>query len=47
MFAIVLVAGVVMLYVAFPHRGQDVPALPWVGAAMKKTVDAVPTIDQR
>jgi uncharacterized protein (UPF0333 family) len=46
MLVIMLVAGTVVLYVAFPHRGEDVPALPWVGAAMRRTVAAMPTIDR-
>ena len=46
MFVIVLLAGAVVLYVAFPHRGEDVPGVPWVGEAMNKAVDAVPTLDE-
>ncbi len=34
MLAIVLLAALVVLYVAFPHRGQDVPNAPWVGDAL-------------
>ena len=44
MLAIVAVAAVVVLYVAFPHRGQDVPAAPWVGDVMSKAVEALPTV---
>ncbi len=44
MFVVVLVAVGVLVYVAYPHRGQDVPAVPWVGDAMSKGVDALPTI---
>lgn len=47
MLSILLVAGVVVLYVAYPHRGQDVPAAPWLGNALRKTAAAVPTIDRR
>lgn len=47
MLGILLVAGVVVLYVAYPHRGQDVPAAPWLSDVMRKTVGAVPTIDRR
>ena len=40
-----VVAGVVVLYVAFPHRGEAVPGVPWIGDAMAKAVDAAPVLD--
>jgi hypothetical protein len=45
MLVILVLAGVVVLYVAFPHRGEDVPHLPWVGRAMRRGVENVPTLD--
>ncbi|MBA2953476.1 hypothetical protein GON03_04060 [Nocardioides sp. MAH-18] len=45
MVLILLVAGVVAVYVAYPHRGEDVPAVPWVGDAMAKAADAMPVLD--
>jgi hypothetical protein len=45
MLVILVLAGAVVLYVAFPHRGEDVPHLPWVGRAMRKGVDSAPTLD--
>jgi hypothetical protein len=45
MLVIMVMAGLIVLYVAFPHRGEDVPHLPWVGHAMRKGVDNVPTLD--
>jgi hypothetical protein len=45
MLVILVLAGVVVLYVAFPHRGEDVPHLNWVGRLMRKGVDNVPTLD--
>jgi hypothetical protein len=47
MLVIVLVAGVVVVYVAFPHRGEDVPRTPWVGEAMRKGVEKLPTLDNQ
>ncbi|HET9500442.1 MAG TPA: hypothetical protein VFO98_09290 [Marmoricola sp.] len=47
MFFILLLAGVVAVYVAYPHRGQDVPHAPWLGEAMRKGVDALPTLDNQ
>lgn len=47
MLAIMLVAGVIVLYVAFPHRGEEVPHTPWVGDAMRKGVDLLPTLDNQ
>jgi hypothetical protein len=45
MIAILLLAGVVVLYVAYPHRGEDVPNAPWVGEALRKGVNRLPTLD--
>jgi hypothetical protein len=46
MAVILVLCGLVMTYVAFPHRGEQVPAAPWLGDAMAKAVDAVPTLDE-
>lgn len=45
MVLILLVAGAVALYVAYPHRGEEVPAVPWVGDAMAKAADAMPLLE--
>lgn len=45
MLVILVLAGVVVLYVAFPHRGEDVPHVPWLGRLLRKGVDNVPTLD--
>jgi hypothetical protein len=47
MLAIMLIAGVVVLYVAFPHRGEDMPHTPWVGDAMRRGVQMLPTLDNQ
>lgn len=44
MLVIMALAGVVVLYVAFPHRGEEMPHTPWVGDAMRKGVDRLPTL---
>ena len=44
MAVILAVCGVVVAYVAFPHRGEELPGAPWLGEAMAKAADAVPTI---
>ena len=41
MLAILLAAGAVVVYVAFPHRGEEVPGAPWLGEAMQRGVDTV------
>jgi hypothetical protein len=41
----VLVAGAVALYVAYPHRGAQLPVVPQLGDAMRKGVDALPTLE--
>lgn len=47
MLVIIVLAGVVVLYVAFPHRGEQMPHTPWVGEAMRKGVDKLPTLDNQ
>lgn len=47
LFLILLVAGAVALYVAYPHRDQEMPHAPWLGEAMKRGVEALPTIDNQ
>ena len=45
MLVILVLALAVVLYVAFPHRGEDVPHVRWVGRLMRKGVDSAPTLD--
>jgi len=45
MLGIIVVAGLVVVYVAFPHRGEEVPTAPWVGEAMRRGVERLPTLD--
>ena len=47
MIAIIGLAVLVVLYVAYPHRGEDVPNAPWVGEAMRKGVSKLPTLDNQ
>lgn len=47
MLVIMVLAAVVVLYVAFPHRGEEMPRTPWVGDAMKKGVNRLPTLDNQ
>ena len=46
MLGILLVAAVVVIYVAFPHRGADIPGAPWLGDAMSRAADAVPLLEE-
>lgn len=39
------IAGVVLLYVAYPYRGESMPWHPEIGDALKRGVDAFPTLD--
>lgn len=39
------ISAVVVLYVAYPHRGEALPLAPWLGDAMAKAVDAAPVIE--
>ena len=45
MVLILVAAAAVFVYVAFPHRGQDVPGAPWLGDALKRGVDAMPVLE--
>lgn len=45
MLGILVLAGIVVLYVAFPHRGEAVPAAPWLSDVMRKGADAVPILE--
>jgi hypothetical protein len=45
MFAILVVAGFVVVYVAYPGRGEEVPGAPWLGEAMKRGVEALPILE--
>ncbi len=47
MVVILALAGLVAAYVAYPRRGADLPALPWVGDALQKSVEALPTLDNQ
>jgi hypothetical protein len=40
-----LLAAAVMLYVAYPYRGERTPVSPLLGEAMRRGVDALPTLD--
>jgi hypothetical protein len=46
MFVILVVSGLVVVYVAYPHRGKEMPQAPWLGEAMDKATDALPTLDE-
>jgi hypothetical protein len=44
MLVILILALLVAAYVAYPRRGADLPALPWVGDALGRGVEALPTL---
>jgi hypothetical protein len=46
MGVILTVAVIITVYVAFPHRGEDLPAAPWLGDVMRKGVDALPVLEE-
>ena len=45
MIIILLFAAGVVVYAAYPARGQKTPYVPWVGEAMERAADAMPTLD--
>ena len=46
MLAILAFGGLVMAYVAYPHRGEDVPHVPWLGHLMRRGVDQLPLLSE-
>lgn len=46
MLAALVAAGLVALYVAYPHRGHQMPVVPAVGEAMRSAADAIPLVDE-
>ena len=45
MLVILVISGLIVAYVAFPHRGEEMPGAPWLGDAMSRATDALPTLD--
>lgn len=45
LFLALVAAGAVVVYVLYPHRNQELPYAPWLGEAMRKGVDSLPTVD--
>ena len=41
-----VVAALVVVYVAYPHRGERMPHTPWLGDALGKAADRVPVIEE-
>jgi hypothetical protein len=46
MVFILVVAGLVITFAAFPHRGQQVPQAPWLGEAMTRVAQRAPLLDR-
>lgn len=46
MLGILLLAVLVVVYVAYPHRGQEVPNAPWVGRLMRRGAERLPTLEE-
>lgn len=44
MLAIMILAVLVVTFVAFPHRGEGIPAARWLGDAMARAARAAPTL---
>lgn len=38
-------AGCVAVYVGYTRRGEDVPHVPWLGDAIKRAIESLPTVD--
>jgi hypothetical protein len=46
MLVILVLSGVVLTFVAFPNRGEELPAAPWLGEVMARAADAAPVLDE-
>ena len=44
MVVILALAALVVTFVAFPHRGEEVPNAAWLGEAMARAAQAAPTL---
>jgi hypothetical protein len=40
-----VLAAAVMLYAAYPYRGEETPISPRLGHALRRGVDSLPTLD--
>jgi hypothetical protein len=38
-------SAAVMVYVAYPYRGEETPLTPLLGEAMRRGVESLPTLD--
>jgi hypothetical protein len=45
MLVILALAALVLVYAAFPHRGETVPGVPWLGDAMERATEAAPLLE--
>jgi hypothetical protein len=45
LLAAVAAAALVVLYVAYPHRGEEVPRAAWLGQALLRGREALPVLD--
>lgn len=45
MLVILVLAALVLVYAAFPHRGETVPGAPWLGEAMERAAEAAPVVE--
>lgn len=45
MLVVLAVAGLVVVYVAYPHRGEEVPAAPWLGEVLGRAAGAAPLVE--
>jgi hypothetical protein len=46
MGVILALCGAIAVFVAFPHRGEELPGAPWLGDVMSRAADAVPIVEE-
>lgn len=45
MIAILTVCALVLVFVAYPYRGQEMPLTPWLGQAMRRLAERLPVLE--
>ena len=46
MVLVLTIAGLVVVYVAYPHRGEQVPGVPVVGEVMTSAARVIRVLDE-
>ena len=45
LFVSLILSALVVVYVAYPHRGQQLPLMPWLGRLLGSAAERAPVIE--